>query len=463
MPTPTAHDPHLPADPTSRPRSGVRGEAARAETRRRPRPSTGVLTHLAITVLIAAVWLAVGPGDGLQQNHVAELLGVESVWLMSSSVLVLTRSARVERSFGGVAGALWWHRVAGAVGVGLGVVHPVLLVPDGGRPASLFAELLDPLTALAVVLTAWALMTPTSRVASWRGPLGWLARRSYDRWRAMHGVLAAFLVVAMAHGVADSVSLRERPVLAVVYAGVCALGLYAVIERMVITRSGVRDVPGTVVAVERHGTDVAVITIAPERPIRYAAGQFVELGVPVSGERPHPLTLTSAPDQPDLQVAVRAVGTGTARVVAGVRAGDRVSLGPVRGLFRHEGAGARQVWLAGGIGIAPFVSWVRAQGEHYPDHHVDLIWSSRGFETEPFADELLDAALRLEWLDVHLHDTTRLARLTAGDIVAVAGGRADAISVLACGSPAMVSTLCTDLRAAGVPRGRLRTEALSYR
>lgn len=453
----------MPADALTRPASGGPGRRAEAARARRPRPGAGVLIHLAITALIAVVWLAVGPGGGLVQNHVSELLGVESVWLMSSSVLVLTRSARIDRSFGGVEATLRWHRVAGAVGVGLGVAHPSLLVPDGGGEPSLFAELLGPLTALAVVLTAWAFMTPTSRAAAWRGPLGWLARRGYDRWRAMHGVLAVFLVVAMAHGAADSVSLREQPVLAVVYAGVCAVGLYAVIERMVIARLGVRDVPGAVVAVERFGAGVAVITIDPERPIRYEAGQFVELGVPVSGERPYPITLTSAPRDPHLQVAVRALGAGTGRIVKGVAVGDRVFLGPVRGLLRHDDAGPRQVWVAGGIGITPFVSWVRDQGEHYPGHHVDLIWSSRGFGDEPFVDELVAAALRFDWLDVHLHDTTRLPRLTADDVVAAGGGEVDAITVLACASPAMISVLGGGLIAAGLPRRRLHTEAFSYR
>lgn len=432
-------------------------------TPRRPRRAVGPMTHVAITALVAVVWLVVGPGDGLYQNHVAELLGVESVWLMSSSVLMLTRSARIDRSFGGVEGTLWWHRVAGALGIGLGVVHPSLFVPELGGQPSAFAELLDPLTALAVVLTAWALMTPTSRVAAWRGPLGWLARRSYDRWRAMHGVLAVFLVVAMAHGVADSVSLRAQPVLGIAYGGVCAIGLYALIERMVIARLKMRDVPGTVVAVERSGEGTAVITIDPEQPVSYEAGQFIELGVPVSGERPHPFTITSAPGSPQVQVAVRAVGAGTNRIVGGVAVGDRVSLGTVRGVFGYQDCGPRQVWVAGGSGIAPFVSWVRAQGDRYPGHRVDLIWSNRSFEAEPFVDELVAAALHAEWLDVHLHNTTRFARLTAADVVAAGGGKVDAITVLACGSRPMISALGADLLAAGLSRKRLRAEAFSYR
>lgn len=462
MTIPTSRGPVAPATAVTSPSSTAIHRPAGGRPARRPR-ALGVLTHVGVAVLVALVWLVVGPVDGPFQNHVAELVGVESIWLMSSSVLVLTRSARIERSFGGVDGTLRWHRLAGAVGMGLGMIHPALFVEGGEGESSVFAHLIGPLTVLAVALVAWAFMTPTSRVASWPGPIGWLARRGYDSWRAVHGVLAGFLVVAMAHGVADSASLQQNPVLLVLYAAVCAVGLYALVERMIVVRLKVRDLAGTVVAVERFGESTAVLTIAPEQPFSHEAGQFIELGVPVSGERPHPFTIISAPGSPHVQVAVRALGVGTTRIIKVTTVGDRVSLSRARGLLRYQDAGRRQVWVAGGIGIAPFISWVRAQGEHYPGHHVDLIWSNRGFDTEPFVDELVAVAQNSTWLTVHLHDTGLSPRLTAADVVAAGGGKVEAITVLACGSPAMISGLGSGLSAAGLPRERLHTEAFSYR
>ena len=243
---------------------------------------------MAISVNIAAVWLLVGPTGGPYQNHVAELLGVESVWLMTSSVLTLARSRRVERGVGGVEGALWWHRVAGALGVGLGLIHPSILVPADGA-ASLFAGVLGPLSFVAVVLVAWAFMSPTSRVATWRGPLGWLARRSFDRWRGVHAVLALFLVIAMVHGVIDSRSLMDSPILLMIYTGICLAGPYPLTERLIIARLKIHTIGGTVVGIERFGERIAVLTIASDRPLEHQAGQFVELGVPVSNERPPPV------------------------------------------------------------------------------------------------------------------------------------------------------------------------------
>jgi predicted ferric reductase len=418
--------------------------------------------HVAISVIIAAVWLLVGPTGGPYQNHVAELLGVESVWLMTSSVLTLARSRRVERAVGGVEGALWWHRVAGALGVGLGLIHPSILVPAGGAP-SLFAGVLGPLSFVAVVLVAWAFMSPTSRAATWRGPLGWLARRSFDRWRGVHAVLALFLVIAMVHGVIDSRSLMDSPILLMIYTGICLAGLYALTERVIIARLKFRAIGGTVVGIERFGERIAVLTIASDRPLEHQAGQFVELGVPVSNERPHPFTIASAPGAPMVQVAIHAAGPGTARIVRGTTIGDRVSLGAVRGQYRHDDAGSRQVWVAGGIGITPFVSWVRSQGAEDPRHRVDLVWTRHGFGDMPFVDELGELAKQSSWLAVHLHDTSRLPRLTAAEIVSMGGADITSLTVFACAAATTVHSWTTELVRLGVPHERIHSEAFAFR
>jgi hypothetical protein len=39
-----------------------------------------------------------------------------------------------------------------------------------------------------LALVVWALLGPTTRVARWRGPVGWLARVRYDVWLPMHRI-----------------------------------------------------------------------------------------------------------------------------------------------------------------------------------------------------------------------------------------------------------------------------------
>lgn len=247
------------------------------------------------------------------------------------------------------------------------------------------------------------------------------------------------------------------------YGGIYAAGAFALVERMVVSRLTFRARGGSVVAVCRHGDRFVVLDIAPDRALEHRAGQFVELHLPASGERPHPFSIASAPGAATVQVAIQATGAGTRRIVEGTRVGDRVRLSGVRGTHRHDDAGPRQVWVAAGIGITPFVSWVRAQGADNPGRRVDLIWSHRGFTDLPFVDELVAAARASTWLQVHLRDTSVDARLTAADVVAAGGGDVSSRAVLICGSPALAHDLEHELARLGLPRTRIRAEAFSFR
>ncbi|MGY3518738.1 hypothetical protein ACVMYR_20820 [Micromonospora sp. PTRAS2] len=439
------------------------GPAARtseSRVRRRPR-TTLTAAHAAVTILIAAGWLAAGPVSGPYRNHVAELVGLEAIWLMSSSVLMLTRSERLERAVGGVEVELWWHRLAGALGLALGMVHPKLFVPSGDEP-SFMAGLVNLLMLAGIVLVAWSFMTPSSRVARWRGPLGWLARRGYDRWLSIHRLLAVFVVAAMVHGVVDSATLLRSPLLLLGYAGVCATGLYALVERFVAARRGGRAVGASVVSARRHGRTV-VLRMLPDRPVAHGTAQFVELGVPVSRERPHPVTVVSAPDDPLIEVAVQAVGAGTTRIVDDVAPGDRVRLDAVRGLPDHPATSGRELWLASGIGITPFVARVRARAALAGVPPVDLVWSRRGFADAPYVDELLEAGRHLPWLTLHLRDTARQGRVTVDELLDLVDHRPTELTVVACGSATVVQPLVKGLAARGVPRARITSEAFGFR
>ena len=66
-------------------------------------------------------------------------------------------------------------------------------------------------------------------------------------------------------------------------------------------------------------------------------------------------------------------------------------IGGPHGRFGHWRGTARQIWVAGGVGIAPFMSWLRAVDPHPLPERVDLFYSTAG--QAPFADELTAIAL----------------------------------------------------------------------
>ena len=60
-------------------------------------------------------------------------------------------------------------------------------------------------------------------------------------------------------------------------------------------------------------------------------------------------------------------------------------IGGPHGRFNHAKGTERQVWIAGGVGVAPFLSWLRALDGDSPAC-VDLFYTADG--EAPFADEI---------------------------------------------------------------------------
>ena len=108
----------------------------------------------------------------------------------------------------------------------------------------------------------------------------------------------------------------------------------------------------------------------------------------------HPFTISSAPHEDVVRVTVKALGDYTSRLQELIEPGMPAVIGGPHGRFSHWKGTDRQVWIAGGVGVAPFLSWLRALDGHQLPHRVDFFYSADG--EAPFADEIRAIADRHE-------------------------------------------------------------------
>lgn len=100
-------------------------------------------------------------------------------------------------------------------------------------------------------------------------------------------------------------------------------------------------------------------------------------------------SIVSAPQETELVIATRMRDTAFKRVLKSMPAGGRVSLRGPAGKFTLDRAEARTaVFLAGGIGITPFVSLLRQAAQERPARDLWLFYSNRRPEDAAFLDEL---------------------------------------------------------------------------
>lgn len=126
----------------------------------------------------------------------------------------------------------------------------------------------------------------------------------------------------------------------------------------------------------------------------HAAGQSVSLTLLDPPEtdaqgRSRTFTLACAPYEPDLTVATRMRDTAFKRVLKTLPLGSIVRLtGPNGTMTLHADPARPAVFLAGGIGITPFLAMVRHATHAKLTHHITLFYSSRTLKDAAFLAEL---------------------------------------------------------------------------
>lgn len=144
---------------------------------------------------------------------------------------------------------------------------------------------------------------------------------------------------------------------------------------------------------ETVAKDTLLLTLEKPADFAYKAGQYVSLTVPaLKGEGPREATrsmsFASAPNEEQLTIAMRMGPSAYKQTLVRMKPGDELEFrGPLGTLVAHEDE-RPAVYLAGGIGIAPFrgmMKELQAKGWPYP---VTLLYSNKFPEDATFAAEL---------------------------------------------------------------------------
>lgn len=211
------------------------------------------------------------------------------------------------------------------------------------------------------------------------------------------------------------------------------------------------------------------------RPAGFAfkAGQSVNVGLvdppetDAKGNR-RSFSIVTAPYEQELVIATRMRDTAFKRVLKAMPKGTRVALRGPGGLFSMEEAdSAPKVFLAGGIGITPFVSMLRQAAKERLAHKLTLFYSNRRPEDAAFLDELIELQEKsTSYIFVGtMTEMQKSARPWKGETGFIdkamlerhLGGLSGAIYYMA-GPPAMVEAMRAMLEGAGVKDEAIRSD-----
>lgn len=416
----------------------------------------GNLTIAALVVINLILWLVFPPIDDGRPNflraYAGEVLGSTVIILMACGLVLAARPTWAEPYFGGLDKMYLAHKQANTTAFLLLFVH-LLTVP-------ITTDRLLPGTPLAIVaflgIVALVLLTLSPRIPL----LSKLTHASYDRWKKTHRFIGIFYAIGFVH------SLLVNPLSAIVafsYVQVIFLiGLGAYLYTEVFSRSLHKELPYRVSAVRHLNGNTTEVTLAPqEKRLRHQPGQFLFVrfpGDPVLDES-HPFTISSAPSEETLRLTIKASGDFTRHLHRTLREGVNALVEGPYGLFQYRLGGLKQVWIAGGIGITPFLSFLRSGPI---ERQVDFYYTVRSREEALFLDEIEAAAQRSLNFRAFIRFSLEEGSLTLREVIAQTGDLRQR-EIYLCGPWSMIQTFTAELEEAGVPEENIHYEEFNFR
>ena len=417
---------------------------------------------LVVAVVVAfplVPWLLVGH---LEQRFtgvpalksVANISALCGIAAWSANLVLATRARRIEQAAGGLEQLYRLHRRLGVVVVALVVVHAVFLTLHAGGHA---LDLYLPSAGWAVFLGVVALVALIVAVVS-----SLVGRLTYPVFMRVHRALSVVYLLGVLHTFAVRGTAAVSPFLMTYLVIATAAGVASLGFRLLGDVFGLARHRYVVDAVHHLDHDTVDIAMRPLRQaLTHQAGQFLYVTFRQRGLPPeaHPFTIASAPGGDVLRIATKGLGDFT-RALSRLEAGSRTRLeGPFGTFCLRRDLQDPQTWIAGGIGITPFLSWARSLDVSIA---ADLYYCAPGAEQHHFLAELYEIADRYPAFRVIPMRKDSLGRLRVSDVQAI-NPRLARGHVFICGPPAMNENMTAGFVNLGVAPEHIHSEAFDFR
>lgn len=209
----------------------------------------------------------------------------------------------------------------------------------------------------------------------------------YETWKRVHKIGYVIFPLAFLHSILLGSTLQKTPIK--VFWFILALIYVLISAENIRRRYGLRRHPFTVTKATLETKGIWTIRFEGDHG-DYAPGQFMMLQLVRKGRltEPHPFTIASPPTRKGLAVCVKEAGDFT-RDIGKTKPSDTAYIDMPYGVFSFQHFDAdRLVFIAGGIGITPFMSMLRTIYDRNLEKEVILVWGNRTEKDIVFRDEL---------------------------------------------------------------------------
>ena len=416
----------------------------------------GEIIIIIISLIPVLLLLVFGPGLKSDYSSLTHFFGqvtaLVSVTMFALTFVLSTRLKFIENLFGGLDKVYVAHGHLGGTALILILFHPVLLVlkfvPANVQlavryimPSDFWSVNFGIIALLGLIVLVFATL---------------YIEMKYHRWKISHEFLGLVFIFAVLH----IFLIRQDAARDYIFHGyytfttiVAIIGLGAFFYTLFLRRFKRKTY--LVKSVSQKSKELQEIVMVPKKnAISYHSGQFIFVkffnkGLPAES---HPFSIASGSNSREIRIFIKNLGDYTCKVGC-IKKGDVAKVEGPYGRF-YSGSLRHMVWVAGGIGITPFLGIAKDLAK---DSKVDLFYTVREEKDFVGLDELNTAGINLiPWV------SAAKGRLDVQKIIATSGTLEEK-EFWICGPKPMMDSIVKGLLKLDVPINRIHWEEFGFK
>ena len=313
---------------------------------------------------LLAIWVLFTPsvwkldGHFHQINSVGSFFGAASFIFFGFSLFFVTKLRKLEDCVGGLDKAFQYHQFLGKVGFVCLLIHVFTFALKWASRGvtSYFLYVLPLHDRLSMNLGSYAFIFTTLILT-----ITIFKLLPYHIWKRVHRLMGVVFFLSFLHFFLSYKTLGSGLSNAILYFA-AFIGLVSVIYKQFLFPFFVRYFKYTVVKTEVISETLQKITLRTKnRTIRFFPGQyaFIHFEEAKFSQEQHPFTLARNGESNDLFIYVKNRGDYTEAIRGSLQPNWTAFLEGPYGRLDYR-SHQKQIWIAGGIGIALFLSWMHS-------------------------------------------------------------------------------------------------------
>lgn len=406
----------------------------------------GFWVSVAVAVIPAVLWLAFTP---LRNDALAKITALSALSLLSFLIILSGRLPIFEKLFYGLDKLYKAHKNISAVVIMLILAHSALLTFKYLEISDVSAfKFVIPSTEISLMLGKLALYIMVTLVV-----LTMYFKIKYQWFVLSMRVMGGMIFLSGYHAlfVAGSDLTQNIPLL--IYMVALGAGAsYVYVYKSLFHKAFVKTYQYKITSISKRHNVFDIVMVPVGKPINRYAGQFafVTFASIGAGNESHPFTIASASTDERLRFGIKNLGDFT-NSLGQLKVGAIAHIEGPYGYFSFSKiSGKKQTWIAGGIGITPFLAMAQSLPVGY---EVNLYYCVKNAAEAVFLDELLKIADSNPRFNVTAYFSDSTGPIKVGKIYTPT-----VEEYLLCGPVGMMQSLNRNLIAVGVPKKSIHYE-----